>query len=201
MSTFVIESDAYGNFDSQYPIHLQGLVSPQEYSYIIQGATSILKKRRRIAITCVIFQWILMLLMFAAVFGAVWGIIRLGNVPFIFLSPIVILFIYVFVIVCSVFWVIQKNRRLLTQLRNFIESNNQQFFISRGVQFLVKTRTIYGYRRRTEHVYLEVIVNPNASGGSRGIQQPVIQQQPVYYHSNMEMEKSYSQKMQPFYYQ
>jgi hypothetical protein len=140
-----------------------------------------------------------------SIFGVVWGGVTSNIVALSVILPLTVFLVYVFIIISSIFWMRSKYKRFLTELRNFIESNNQQCFLSRGVQFLVKTRIVYGYKRRFEHVYLEVVVNPNASGSSGGgMQQPLLQQQPVFqptYQSNMATGKSYPQTVQSQYYQ
>lgn len=208
MSTFVIESDAKGHFDSQYPIHLQGLVSPQEYNYLIQGASRFLKQRRSVSIIFTIIQIISVITMIGALFAMFWF---LYNVTAFTVAIVGISLFYVFIFIISTIWKRSKQKRYLTELKNFVESNNQQFFISRGVEFLVKTRITFGYKTYMEHVYMEVVVSPNKSGSNGGmqpfiqqqqsdIQQPLLYNQPnVYNQSNME--KSYPQKEQPLYYQ
>lgn len=205
MSTFVIECDAQGQLESQYPIHLQGLVTPQEFNYVIQGANSFLHKRRKLTIHFVIFHFVFMFLVMVFTLCVVWGSVYSGIVPLIVIFPSIVLLAYLSIIIGSIIWLRNKLRRVLEELRNFIETNNQQYFLSRGVQFLIKTRVVHGYNSRVEHVYMEVLVSPNASG-SGGMQplvqqKPVIQQQPLNYQSNMGMGKSYSQKVQPQYYQ
>lgn len=193
MSTFLIEPDAHGNFDSQYPIHLEGRVSPQEFNYIIQNANQFMHKRHKLGKRIIIHQMLLMVGFMIALGLIVWTAINLRNTLFAILAPTAYCIVYVFISVAYFFWMRKQGAKIIQELRSFIETNNQQIFYSRGVQFLVRTKMLYGYRRRIEHVYLEIVVSTN----NQQIQQPPIYQQQV---ENQPLMKMYPQTVQPQYY-
>lgn len=208
MSTYVIETDGQGKFDSQYPLHLQGLVTPQEYHYLIEQANYFMAKRTKSVVVFVLLMFCYVFIFFGAAAGGMAGIAATQKFYLMAIIPIASMFILMALWIITIFAMQRRSAKILANLKNFIEMQNQQIFLPRGVQFLVKSR-VYGYgKRRMEHVYLEVLVSPNAIRSGSGIQstQPVIQQQQIYqpppniYQPNVVLNKTYPQPTSQFQY-
>lgn len=205
MSTYVIETDGQGKFDSQYPLHLQGLVTPQEYHYLIEQANYFMAKRTKSVVVFVLLMFCYVFIFFGAAAGGMAAAATTLKSYLLALIPIASMCILMALWIITIFAMQRRSAKILANLKNFIEMQNQQIFLPRGVQFLVKSS---GYRTRMEHVYLEVLVSPNAIRSGSGIQstQPVIQQQQIYqpppniYQPNVVLNKTYPQPTSQFQY-
>jgi hypothetical protein len=181
MSTFKIESDAHsGEFDTQYPIHLQGLITPQEFAFIVQNANTYLKRAKSLLTWNIVSIVAISILYPVVVVGSTYFVMyQYGYISFLVIIALTSA-IYMITLFGGIFWFRKKQKTVMDELKTFVEYHNQQTFLPRGVQILVKyVAWMGGYNYNNLNVYLEVIVAPNAQ---RNVVQssPTMVPQPVF---------------------
>lgn len=160
MSTFKIETNpSTGKFDDQYPIHLEGLVTQQEFAFIIEHSNSFLNHRRSTGIWFWVIMVTLSILSPFLILGGVYVFMAIfRNIAIMLVGVVVLCAANVVVFIGSIFWIRNKFKKYLDDLKAFLEFHNQQTFIPKGVQFLAKSSYYGNYDCTNQNVYLEVIV-------------------------------------------
>ena len=201
MATYTIEINNWTyEFDAQYPIILQNLVSPQEFNNIISQCNRYASKMKSAQRTNFILIFLSMILFFAALLVGIlvptFNLPR-GGFPFTIFITLGIIVIYLIVIFSIVFRSRKKLNNLKSGIRSYLNQENQRNFIARGVQFLLKERMVAGNKTAFMVPYIEVVVASQMNNTQMYQQQPTYQQ-PTYQQPTYQQQEYQPNNYQPY---
>lgn len=152
----VAELDSTGNFDTTFPLCLQGYLSPQEYQYVIHKGNEAEARNQKAKVRGTILLSTTMLIFFSINAGVAFLIAwAFHNIPVIIILAVIAQVVIIIILGALIAWITKKRQlSIIQEFKNELDLYNQTTLHQRGL----KVRSRREGPSENESVYIEFLV-------------------------------------------